>query len=342
MPDDAVTPAEPQGGQKEGSGLDDIIGNVVDGVIPGEAETPELGNTQQPGLNNQKTVTEDELDGIEDFLSEVIGDETSGQQEEVSGDKHQIDEGEEDPNNPKWLGPRLDRERKKIQRQFEDRISELESKLTKTQEAPKPKATRVQDFGSVDELESYAQNGRQVQRNLRQMARQHSRNPDQVEAQFKDTYGVDLSTMEDPQAYLEQYADNIQDEMEQAVPERRKFLEQRQAVTEATKNKFSWYGDPNSPLRQAVDSVFDNAPQLNQVAEAPFLVSAAVVGMRVMEAAQKRKASSGQRTPPKAPPAGSGNPPKKSSEQSAKDLKQRALSGDEAAVDEFFSGFAPV
>lgn len=245
------------------------------------------------------------------------GEPEAGSQETEGGERGEETTEPDDTQLPKGLQKRIGKLLGKLEEQA-TKIEALEARLNapkgaeteSARAAGEPGAELPSDPVQLEALERRAQQGfQQAEVLLSRLAIA----PRKVE-EFLRNAGVVLRNGQGEEDYspeamgeaLIESRESFRAQME-AVPRRRAYLAQHQAVHTAVVKALPWVGDKTDPRRARMDALASQAPQIRAMPNWEYWLACAVEGERALKA---RFAPNGQRAPtPAARRAGNGTAP---------------------------------
>ena len=345
---EAEPPVETADAAELEASVSDIIGEVV---LSGEGEAP--GAEPGPAASVKETV--EEVDSSESVLSQEIS--APSEKEEA---KEEGGDGDLSPEIQRAIDKRIAKAVAK-QKSAEERASEAETKAEELSseledikdqpmlgETSGTKSGPVGRAKTLPDLQKEEKRAEQVLDWSDDMLMQLKAEPETVEAELKrqkvdlrDTYGEEDYSPERMDMFLSELRRNTDRTLRRQVPERREYLELKEASDAQAKDLMPWLDDENSRQYKDVQDVMNTLPEITKLPHHKTAAGVFALGLeqlRQIEAEQKSGRARDTQPPsaqPGAPAAAPAVEPNAQSDNGADALKSWRESGESEDFDKY-------
>lgn len=182
---------------------------------------------------------------------------------------------------------------------LEERLTALEAELAqareaKPEEAPAPvlAATPDNPLADVSDLQTLQAKHKEAKDVFRQVSELLEDNPNAEE--------IEVDGQMVSRKALREAKRNAQRVVEDFIPQRAQFLQERQKYETAAKAKFSWLNDKNSPDYHLAQQIRKATPWIDNLPNAPLALAVHVLGIRALEKMEAESAAPKKTEAPKA------------------------------------------
>ena len=246
----------------------------------------------QPEPDVQEEPETESEEGSEDVLSQSNEDENVDVEDEDDSDP-------DEPEPPKSVQKLLRQVGKLTARakSAEERYESLESQFQELQKKTPEQEQKTNDINKIETMEEL-ETLRQEALSARKWARKHEGE------QFVEENGNEFDAKQ-----IKEIRDNAEDYLDELIPERQKFLQERHQSNELADQTFSFIRDTESPEHQLLKNIDANEKfaVLDQLPNALYIKSLIVEGCKVVKdrdqgkVAKATKAQVKKPAPPSAP-----------------------------------------